>query len=116
MTFVIVTKTLFFSINSMIVVNPENENHSFDIIPRYYPESFSFDLYNEVTKITETITHTFTVADGIMQINFEMEFSEQQKFQIKLYDEEGVVFRGKLISTSQTPQDYKQTNNLYVYE
>lgn len=100
----------------MIVVNPENINHSFNIIPRYYPtEAFAFELYNEVTKITETIEHTFTVADGIMTIDFEKDFTEKQKFQIKL-EGTNIIFRGKMISTSQDPQDFKQTDNLYRYE
>jgi hypothetical protein len=101
----------------MIVVNPDNTEHSFKIIPRYYPTlAFKFDLYNEVTQITEVIVHTFSVTDGIMQIEFEKEFTEQQKFQIKLEDANGIIFRGKMIATSQQPQDYKQTNDLYVYE
>jgi hypothetical protein len=100
----------------MIVVNPENTDHSFNIIPRYYPTgAFTFQLYNEVTKLTETIYHTFTVTDGIMNINFEMDFTENQKFQIKLEGSE-IIFRGKMIATSQEPQDYKQSNNLYIYE
>jgi hypothetical protein len=100
----------------MIVVNPENTDHSFNIIPRYYPTGeFTFKLYNEVTKLTETIDHTFTVTDGIMNINFEMDFTENQKFQVKLEGNE-IIFRGKMISTSQEPQDYKQSNNLYIYE
>jgi hypothetical protein len=100
----------------MIVVNPENTDHSFNIIPRYYPSGgFTFQLYNEVTKLTETIDHTFTVTDGIMNINFEMDFTENQKFQIKLEGSE-IIFRGKMIATSQEPQDYKQSNNLYIYE
>lgn len=101
----------------MVVVNPENTEHSFKIIPRYYPtSSIKFDLYNEVTQLTETITNTYTITDGIIQIEFEKEFTEQQKFQIKLEDSEGIIFRGKMISTSQEPQDCKQTNDLYIYE
>jgi hypothetical protein len=112
-----VTKTGFFSFKSMIVVNPDNTEHTFKIIPRYYPESaFQFDLYNEVTQVTQTIPHTFDVTDGIMEIEFEREFSEQEKFQIKLEDANGIIFRGKMIATSQEPQEYKQTNDLYVYE
>lgn len=100
----------------MIAVNPENTKHSFNIIPRYYPTGeFTFQLYNEVTKKTETIKHTFTLTDGIMNIIFEMNFTENQKFQIKLEGSE-IIFRGKMISTSQEPQDYKQSNNLYIYE
>ena len=100
----------------MIVVNPENTNHTFDFIPRYYPTAIVLNLYNEVTQVSEVVNQLFVVNDGIMTVSFSYTFSEQSKYQIKLTDDNGVVFRGKLIATSQTPQDYKQTNNLYVYE
>lgn len=100
----------------MIVVNPEDANHTFDIIPRYYPSSIVLTLYNEVTQLSEIVNQLFIINDGIMTVSFTYEFTEQAKYQIKITDENGVVFRGKLISTSQIPQDYKQTNNLYVYE
>lgn len=100
----------------MIVVNPEDANHTFDIIPRYYPSSIVLTLYNEVTQLSEVVNQLFIINDGIMTVSFTYTFTEQAKYQIKITDENGVVFRGKLISTSQIPQDYKQTNNLYVYE
>jgi len=100
----------------MIVVDPEYTNHTFDIIVRNYSKNIVFNLYNEVTQVSEIVNQLFVVNDGIMTVSFSYEFTEQAKYQIKLTDENGVVFRGKLIATSQTPQDYKQTNNLYVYE
>jgi len=100
----------------MIVVNPEDINHTFDIIPRYYRKAIVLELYNEVTQVSEIVNQLFVVDDGIMTVSFSYTFTEQAKYQIKLTDDNGVIFRGKLIATSQTPQDYKQTNNLYVYE
>jgi len=105
----------------MIVVNPLDPNHTFDIIPRYYPRTRTIvlELYNEVTQVSEIVNQLFVVNDGIMTVSFSYTFTyitEQAKYQIKLTYGNEVVFRGKLIATSQTPQDYKQTNNLYVYE
>ena len=100
----------------MIVVNSKNTVHTFDIIPRYYPRAVVLELYNEVTQVSEIVNQLFMVNDGVMTVSFSYTFTEQAKYQIKLTDENGVVFRGKLIETSQIPQDYKQTNNLYVYE
>ena len=100
----------------MIVVNSKNTVHTFDIIPRYYPRAIVLELYNEVTQVSEIVNQLFVVNDGIMTVSFSYTFTEQAKYQIKLTDENGVVFRGKLIATSQTPQDYKQINNIYVYE
>ena len=99
----------------MIVVNPTNETHTIKLIPRYYPTGvFKFDLYNEVTKVTDVIVHTYSVTDGIMTIVFDYNFTEQSKYQIKLEDS-GIIFRGKLIATSQNPQNYQQTKDLYFY-
>jgi len=74
------------------------------------------ELYNEVTQVSEIVNQLFVVNDGVITVSFSYTFTEQSKYQIKLTYKKGVVFRGKLIATIQTPQDYKQTNNLYVYE
>ena len=102
----------------MIVFNPTLEEHTFNIVPRFYPtmEEVILELYNEATQISETIDNTFTITDGIMVFSIEKEVNELDKFQVKIYNNNGVIFRGKAIATSQTPQNFKQTNNLYFYE
>jgi hypothetical protein len=72
-------------------------------------------LFNEATKVTENIDNTYTITDGVLFLSFEYTFTENQKFQVKIEEENEVVYRGKLIATSQTPQDYKLTNNVYFY-
>jgi hypothetical protein len=100
----------------MKVVNPEDTDHIIDLIPRYYPiKGLYFSLFNEATKETENIDNTYTITDGVLFLSFEYTFTENQKFQIKLSEDTEIVYRGKLIATSQTPQDYKLTNNVYFY-
>ena len=51
-----------------------------------------------------------------MTITFDYNFIENDKFTIKISDSNGVIYRDKLISTSQTTQDFKSTKDLYYYE
>ncbi len=98
----------------MIVVNPEDTILSITIIPRFYPsDEIVLSLYNEATQQTETPANTYLTTDGYTEIQFEYEFLENQNFQLKITEGEEVVFRDKIFSTSQEPQDYSLTNNVY---
>ncbi len=101
----------------MNVVNPNDTTHIINFIPRYYPsDDLVFSLYDETTQISEVVDNIYLTTNGITSLTFDYTFTENQKFQIKITDEIGVVFRGKLIATSQDPQDFKLTNGLYFYE
>lgn len=100
----------------MNVVNPNDTEHTIKLIPRYYPtEGITLSLFNEATQISENVDNTFTVTDGNLFLTFEYTFTENQKFQIKLNEDDEIVYRGKLFSTTQDPQEYKLTNNVYYY-
>jgi len=99
----------------MKVVNPNDTEHTLVLIPRYYPaDAITMSLFNETTQITEVVDNTYTITDGNLFLTFEYIFTENSKFQIKLEETE-IVYRGKLIATSQDPQEYKLTNNVYYY-
>jgi len=101
----------------MNIVNPEDTAHELFIIPRYgLPIAVVFSLYNEETQVTETITNTFSYLDGYLTVSFDYDFIENQKFQIKLTDSGVVIYRGKLMATTQDPQTFKASNELYYYE
>lgn len=99
----------------MKVVNPNDTNHTIELIPREYKEDVVLDLYNEATKEETTVVNVSSVLDGIFSINFDFSFSENDKYQIKVSKDSEVLYRGKLIATSQLPQDYKLTKDLYFY-
>lgn len=100
----------------MNVVNPNDTEHTIKLIPRYYPtDAITLSLFNEATQISENVDNTFTVTDGNLFLTFEYTFTENQKFQIKLNEDDEIVYRGKLFSTTQDPQEYKLTNNVYYY-
>jgi hypothetical protein len=100
----------------MNVVSPNTEEHIIKIIPRYYPTgAITLSLFNEATQVTEVVNNTYEITDGNMFVSFSCVFTENQKFQVKIKEGNEVVYRGKLIATSQDPQEYKLTNNVYYY-
>jgi len=100
----------------MIVLNPNDTSHSFDIIPRYYPTDYiNVFLYNEETKFT-LVVNTYSILNGIMTITFNYTFIEGAKYQIKIEDVNGVVYRDKMFITSQNTQEFKATKDHYYYE
>ena len=109
----------------MKVINPTDSNHSIVLIPRLYTldASINFELYDETEQVTEVIaTTTYAVLNGYLTLLFtNAEFStitfyEDGKYQIKVSDTSGVIYRGKMIATAQEEQDYKLTDGAYEYE
>jgi hypothetical protein len=50
-----------------------------------------------------------------MNLAFELKGAEGDKYTLKLTENEKIVFRCRLFFTSQKPQDYKTTNQKYIY-
>lgn len=100
----------------MRVVNPNNTNHDIVIIPRWEPIVISLNLYDEHKQTYHTVPATFLFINGYLTVNFDYTFTEGQKFQIKIIDEGAILYRGKLIATTQEPQDFKASKELYYYE
>lgn len=130
----------------MKVINPTAPIHEIKIIPRFNPTSdLLLELLNEETKVSQTIDFkiieyylllqnggilllqngTYFVnntespyyfVDGYLKMNFELNILEGQKFQIKITENNNVIYRGKLMATSQNTQTFKAANNLYYYE
>jgi hypothetical protein len=101
----------------MVTVDSENNTtHTVILIPRFKEvgESMTMDLYNEETQVSEAVDIEYTFLDGYLTLTFEYAFIEGQKFQIKLTEDNVILFRGKLMVTSQTPQTFKATNGLYI--
>lgn len=100
----------------MKIVLPTDTAHTLVLIPRFYViDSIIFELTNEANNEKEIITHTYNIVDGVMSLYFDYTFTEKQRFAFKLSNEDGVIFRGKILCTSQETQDYKQTFELYEY-
>ena len=101
----------------MKVVNPNDTSHTIDLIPRYYPfNDVTLSLYNEQSKVVSEVDNTYVILNGIMTIDFDFDFTNKEKFEIKITENNNVVYRGKIIATTQDSQDYKMTKDLYFYE
>ena len=109
----------------MKVISPSDSTHEIILIPRLYSLDANVDLefFDETEQVTESIsTNTYVVSNGYLTMTFtDAEFStitfyENGKYQIKISDTSGVIYRGKMITTTQDEQDYKLTNGVYEYE
>ena len=101
----------------MKVVNPNNTNHTLKLISRVYPVgSLDLLLYNESTQVETSVINTYIVQNGFLNLNFDFDFVEGEKFQIKILEIANVIYRGKLIATSLDTQTYLNDNNEYYYE
>jgi len=101
----------------MKVVNPNNTNHDIKLISRVYPVgTLDLLLYNESTQVETSVTNTYIVQDGFLNLNFDFTFVEGDKFQIKILELTDVIYRGKLIATAEETQTYLNDNNEYYYE
>ncbi len=109
----------------MKIINPNDSTHTIKLITRDSDIStpLDFELYDEGKRITESISSAnFSVIDGYLIWEFDtvdfsnITFLENSTYQLKVSDGTDVVYRGKILATTQTTQDFKLTDGLYSYE
>jgi len=101
----------------MIVLLPTNTTHEFNFIPRFIPsDELTLELYDETLQNTETIDNTSSYLNGLATITFDLECTENQKFQVKILQGADVIYRDKIFVTSQNTQEFKATKDHYYYE
>ena len=99
-----------------MVINPNNSTHTLNVVPRFYPSNdLVISLYNEATKVVSTPDNTYNITNGKLNITFTFTFVDKDRHQVKIEDGTQIVYRGKLLTTTQDPQAYKQTDGLYFY-
>tara|TARA_R110000803_G_scaffold69058_5_gene131263 strand:+ start:2118 stop:2420 length:303 start_codon:yes stop_codon:yes gene_type:complete len=100
----------------MKIVSPNDANHTIELTPRFYGSTtVVFTLRNETTDVSSTVANTYSYTDGISSLAFTYTFVEADKFQMTITEGTDIVFRGKLLATTQTPQDYSLTDGEYIY-
>lgn len=100
----------------MKVVLPVDTEQSFKFIPRVYPTgALTFYLKNEATKTETSVANTYATVDGIITITFTFDFTERDKYQIRILESTDVIYRGKLFVTAQTPQDFNILTGYITY-
>ncbi len=109
----------------MKIINPNDFEHTIEFIPRFYNfSSLLFELYDESNKVTQFDgSITFSVVNGVISWFFENDqfdwidlTTENGTYQLKVTDGEDVVYRGKILATTQDTQSFKLTDGLYSYE
>lgn len=109
----------------MKVISPDDTTHIIKLIPRFYDigVNLTMNILDESGRINQDVNiTTFTIVDRYVNITFtdvefdDLDFYENGKYQLKITDVDSseILYRGKMIATTQTPQDYKLTNGLYI--
>lgn len=100
----------------MNVINPNTRAHELIIIPRFYPvEILALYLFNEATQTEDEIPNTYEVINGEMFVAIDLDVNEGDKFDLKITELDQVIYRGKVVATSQEPQEYKLNTNAYYF-
>ena len=100
----------------MKIVDYQNTSHTIRLVPRYYPtDTLSIHLHNESNGQTFVGSCTFAYLDGYLDISFDFVFTSKDRFSFKIIENNNVVYRGKIFSTIEDTQNYKQSTNLYEY-
>ena len=110
----------------MKVVNPNDTRHTIKLISRFNTVgNLNMLLYNESTQVESNIviypigfslTDYYQIIDGYFNLTFDFVFSESDKFRIKILEENNIVYRGKLIATTEETQNFLADNNEFYYE
>tara|TARA_R110002051_G_scaffold295827_1_gene361732 strand:- start:614 stop:949 length:336 start_codon:yes stop_codon:yes gene_type:complete len=111
----------------MKIINPTDATHTFDFIPRFYEIGYTVDvsLYQESIRVEDSeVVGTFNVTNGFMDVTItasnysDLTFSEDETYQLKVTDVDNgnILYRGKVLATTQTTQTFKLTEGLYDYE
>lgn len=100
----------------MKIINYQNVNHTIKLVPRFVPtDVLSVHLYNESLNDTTIVNCTYTYLDGYLFVSFDFDFLDDDRFSFKIMENNSVVYRGKIFSTIEDTQNYKQTTDLYEY-
>jgi hypothetical protein len=102
----------------MKVVNPNVRIKTISLIPRFNDvEAFDLLLINETTKEETTFfIDNYSYQNGILVFGVDFAMNEGDKYELKLSILNEVLYRGKIFSTAQEPQDFDLTKDLYIYE
>lgn len=109
----------------MKVFDINTVDHTIISIPRYYPtSSINIVIKKEGSNVSfiDTISNdAYNITNGYLYVyldnsEFNGILSNNSKYEIKITENENIVYRGKAIATNQNTEDYKITKDVYTYE
>jgi hypothetical protein len=100
----------------MKVVDPNDTTHVIDIIPRYYGfVDAVLTLSSLADNVDEAVAYTSVLTNGVLAITFDYDFTERNKYTVKLIEIDEVVWRGQIFATDQATQDFDITKTYFTY-
>ena len=100
----------------MKILNPNNSTHTITLQPRFNPVgTLTLQLTNEVSKVVNDIENTYTFTSGVLNITFDLEVNESDRYTIAIKENDVVIYRGNAFCTSQNTQNYKLTKDKYTF-
>ncbi len=92
------------------------QNHTINLIPRIYPTgAISFYLKKKETKVETLIANTYTTTNGNLALTFNYQFTERDKYTIRILSGTTVIYRGQLMATVQTTQSFQPITDYITY-
>ncbi len=101
------------------------QEHTIILIPRFYPTSTinvnvykegSNTVYNKILSSEDYIINNGYLSFILSESMFIELLCNNCKYEIKITENDNVVYRGKAIATNQNTEDYKLTKDVYIYE
>jgi len=100
----------------MKIVNQNLNTHNIRLVPRFYPvDTIQIHLFNEIANETFIVNCNYVISDGYLDITFDFDFVNKDRFSFKIIENNLVVYHGKIYSTIEETQNYKQTDEVYEY-
>ena len=90
--------------------------YALSIIPRYYPTGVvNLNIKDTTTGYDNTQEVSYSIVNGVLSFTFELETTNETRYQVTLSEGTEVVYRGIAIYTTQNTQEYQLTNDKYYF-
>ena len=90
--------------------------YALSIIPRYYPTVVvNLNIKDTTTGYDNTQEVGYSIVNGVLSFTFELETTNETRYQVTLSEGTEIVYRGIAIYTTQNTQEYLLTNDKYYF-
>ena len=90
--------------------------YALSIIPRYYPTGVvNLNIKDTTTGYDNTQEVSYSIVNGVLSFTFELETTNETRYQVTLSEGTEIVYRGIAIYTTQNTQEYLLTNDKYYF-
>ena len=98
-----------------MVLNPNDATHSIRVIPRFTPVgALTVSIFEKFNETSTNVANTYTYVNGYLSIGFDYTFTERDNYRLTIVNDSQILYRGFIFATSQNPQTFKLSENVYV--